>query len=88
MGANSSRPAALHRSLHSRVATVALFENCTQRTVKVEWLDYGGKPRTYVTLQPGESYRQASYCSHPWQFAPEEAGAPELVHKDTQVWAR
>ena len=73
-----------HRSINSRLGTEVHFENCTLRTVRVEWIGYDGKPRTYSLLRPGESYVQRTYCSHPWQFAAQESEAT-LVAGDAQV---
>ncbi len=42
------------------------FQNNSPRTVKIEWLDYGGYPVLYRTLAPHESYVQQTYVSHPW----------------------
>lgn len=58
MGAAASREdEAQHRSLYSKVPTVASFTNRTSYNVRAEWLDYKGRPKVYVVLRPGETYR-------------------------------
>lgn len=32
----------------------------------VYWADYEGSPVYYATVQPGESYMQTTYATHPW----------------------
>lgn len=74
MGATQSRPRPRHRSLHSRIAATALFDNCTEHIVHIKWVDYKGEHKTYRILSPGEKYRQDTYCCHPWQFIFETDG--------------
>ncbi len=48
-----------------RLATI-LFSNNSETPVDILWLDYDGEEVYYKTLNPGESYEQTSYFSHPW----------------------
>ena len=48
-----------------RLATI-LFTNNSDTEVDILWLNYDGEEVYYNSLKPGESYEQASYCSHPW----------------------
>lgn len=47
------------------VSTI-LFNNKSETDVDILWLNYDGEEVYYSTLQPGESYEQTSYFSHPW----------------------
>ncbi len=47
------------------LATV-LFTNNSETDVDILWLNYDGDEVYYKTLNPGESYEQISYFSHPW----------------------
>lgn len=47
------------------------FENRSAEEVDVFWLDYAGKPVLYRTLDPGESARQETFETHPWELISE-----------------
>jgi hypothetical protein len=48
-----------------RIATI-LFTNNSKTDIDILWLNYDGDEVYYNTLEPGESYEQTSYFSHPW----------------------
>ncbi len=54
------------RSRNSDVSTKARFANRSVEVVTVYWLDFAGERVRYKTLQPGESYTQQTYLTHPW----------------------
>jgi len=70
-------PAQEVRSLSGDVATEITFENRSQRTIVVYWIDYSGKEILYRRLVPGQSYDQPTYVSHPWRIR-EEGSAVEI----------
>jgi len=42
------------------------FDNQSDETVHVYWIDYVGQPILYFDLVPGESYTQGTFASHLW----------------------
>ena len=40
----------------------------------VQWIDYEGRARDYVTLAPGETFEQQTFATHPWRIV-DAAGA-------------
>lgn len=59
------------RSLRSKEATQRaeiLFKNTLTEKIRVYWIDYQGKEVFYRELDPGQSYRQPTYVSHPWRI--------------------
>jgi len=65
------------RSLSGDVATELTFENRSQRTIVVYWIDYRGEEVFYRRLVPGQSYDQPTYVTHPWRIR-EEGSAVEI----------
>ena len=53
-------------SIESVHLATIIFTNSSEDEVEILWLDYDGQEVYYNTLQPGETYEQASYFSHPW----------------------
>lgn len=53
-------------SIESEHVATILFTNNSETEVEILWLNYDGEEVYYNTLQPGESYEQASYFSNPW----------------------
>lgn len=62
---------------------VLTFVNASDEEVDVYWLDYEGTPVQYRTLEPGESARQETFASHPWELI-SERGA-RLLFVATEV---
>ncbi len=48
-----------------------LFENKTNRRVKIVWVGYDGKLQVYGELKPGETRRQNSYSNNTWLITDE-----------------
>lgn len=53
-------------SIESEHLATIVFTNNSADEVEILWLNYDGEEVYYNTLQPGESYEQASYFSNPW----------------------
>ena len=62
------------RSAGGGAATKIVFQNATAGTVKVDWMDYEGRAKTYYTLRPGQRLEVATYAGHIWR-AVDERGA-------------
>ena len=54
------------KSADSDTATEVTFQNQSDVTIKVYWLDYEGKRQYYADVKPGKSYTQDTYMTHPW----------------------
>jgi uncharacterized protein (TIGR03437 family) len=54
------------RSLEAAVETSIEFINQSSGVRKVYWLDYAGTLTLYGVLNPGESYVQGTFVTHPW----------------------
>ena len=67
------------KSLHSDHSTGITFQNKTRHKVEVLWLDYQGQPVWYYHLEPGESYRQQTYVTHPWVCVESDTGRFEMM---------
>lgn len=52
-------------------STRIIFHNATQETVRVDWMDYSGRPRTYFTLRPGQQVTASTYGGHIWRATDE-----------------
>lgn len=63
-----ARGAPQHRSLESQTHIALQFENCTEHTVRVAWLDFQGLPVSYAILLPGSTTLQHSFATHAWTF--------------------
>lgn len=57
-------------SVDDEVATTVKFSNVSVVPVQVFWIDYEGRPLPRMRLEPGESYTEASWQSHPWFVQP------------------
>ena len=42
------------------------FKNDSKSRLDIAWVNYDGKLKFYKTLQPGESYHQSTFETHPW----------------------
>lgn len=66
------------RSTAWDVPVAVRFTNATQRDLTVSWIDYSGARRTYATLEPGETFDQETFETHPWEFSDAD-GCVEIV---------
>ena len=57
------------RSIDTRTATSVQFINISTQLRRLYWLDYSGRRVFYFLLQPGGSFIQATYVTHPWLVA-------------------
>lgn len=56
------------RSKASQTKTVVYISNASSRMVKLEWIDFDGKPQGYGALQPKAQTQQHSYAGHIFRF--------------------
>jgi uncharacterized protein len=56
------------KSLNSNTPITITFVNKSKSYRGVMWLDFGGTPVTYINLNPGQSYTQKTFLTHPWMF--------------------
>lgn len=56
------------RSMSSDESTHILFENQTDTSIKLFWINYDGNEVPYRSIQPGKSHRQQTFLTHPWTF--------------------
>ena len=54
------------RSLSGTEATKIFFNNQASERVRVYWVDYEGRRKFYSEVEPGDSYTQDTYMTHPW----------------------
>src|SRR5690606_31388582 len=54
------------RSQRTDIESRLIFHNRSGVPVRLFWLDYDGRRRPYMTLDPGETGVQPSFYSHPW----------------------
>lgn len=47
------------------------------------WVNYQGAPVLYADVQPGKSYVQKTYGSHPWIVADEQGNTLQLFIGET-----
>jgi hypothetical protein len=53
-------------SLNDNQTAVIQFNNLTNLTVDVSWIDFSGVETLYATLLSGQSLVQDTYITHPW----------------------
>jgi VHL beta domain len=56
------------KSLNSKKPVTVTFVNRTDAMRIVMWLDFGGNPKEYAQLQPGEKTTIKTFITHPWMF--------------------
>lgn len=59
------------KSPSSSTRTEIVFENRTDLTLDLYWVNQSGKQVSYGTLAPGETRSQSTYTGHVWQVANE-----------------
>jgi len=55
--------------------TEILFENRTEATIRLFWVDGGGQRKEYGTVAPGASRRQHTFAGHAWLVTTEQGKA-------------
>ncbi|MEM9587025.1 MAG: prolyl oligopeptidase family serine peptidase [Planctomycetota bacterium] len=48
------------------------FDNQSATTVRLMWINQGGRPVPYSTIAPGQSHRQSTYAGHSWEIWDDE----------------
>ncbi|GCD93133.1 protein kinase domain-containing protein [Embleya hyalina] len=84
------RPPAEERTLRSTddaISTRIEFVNRRGEAVRIHWLDYQGHRVFYMRLDPGMSYIQQTYVSHPW-IVTNTAETPLVVFRPTAAPGR
>ncbi|MCH7725606.1 MAG: hypothetical protein IH991_03870 [Planctomycetes bacterium] len=51
--------------------TLVIFENKSDRRVKIYWVDYGGNLKLYDELDPGKTRNQNTYANNTWLITDE-----------------
>jgi hypothetical protein len=54
------------KSLTSEHSVTVTFTNLSSRDISTYWLNYAGNRVFYKRVDPGSSYTQQTYISHPW----------------------
>ncbi|MFZ1813814.1 MAG: SH3 domain-containing protein [Rhizobiaceae bacterium] len=54
------------RSIDGSTPATLVFVNQSPFAIRLEWADYNGALVEYGTVQPGQSFRQETFLSHPW----------------------
>ncbi|ROO86766.1 von Hippel-Lindau disease tumor suppressor protein [Actinocorallia herbida] len=69
------------------VSTFVEFVNTGDEVVSIHWLDTEGNRVLYRRLDPGESYEQQTFVTHPWLVCGEQAG-PIAIFQPAETRAR
>jgi hypothetical protein len=56
-------------------STNVVFINNLDVVATIYWINYDGGRQHYMTLSPGQSYKQHTYVDHPWLVC---AGSEQL----------
>ncbi len=62
---------ATKRPLNSDTTVSVIFENKSNAVRLIKWIDYEGVLVDYARLDPGQSYEQVTFLTHPWMFTDE-----------------
>lgn len=54
------------KSISGTLETKIIFRNQASERVRIYWIDYTGRRKFYEELDPGGSYTQDTYMTHPW----------------------
>ena len=73
-----------NRSLDSSMNTEITFENASENSVAVLWLNFVGDPVWYRQLLPGSSYKQPAYVNHAWVCVECDSGLFALMKVNKQ----
>lgn len=55
------------KSVSAGGPTKIKFQNSTDSTITLDWMDYEGRPKTYFTLRKGEQTEASTYVGHVWR---------------------
>jgi VHL beta domain len=56
------------KSKESNTSITIKFINQTKESRTAMWVDFKGNPVQYFTIEPGQSFRQQTFLTHPWFF--------------------
>ena len=73
------------KSRVSDVGTEIVFENASEETIQIYWLNFEGEKVQYAELAPEQTHRQLTFVTHPWVAATEEAGCLGIYMPDGQT---
>jgi C-terminal processing protease CtpA/Prc len=82
-GLHSAEQERLAHSQASQIQTAITFSNGSGQVRKVYWLDYNGERVLYRELQPGESYEQQTYLTHPWLITDAQGNGLAVYYPDS-----
>lgn len=71
------------RSIHGKVKTSIVIRNRAQSeedVIKVYWLDYKGRRKSYGNVYKGDSKLISTYMTHPWVIVSKVPGGGEICH--------
>jgi hypothetical protein len=60
------------RSPRTPHETRLYISNASKRTVRLEWIDFDGKPRPYGNLRPTDHTTQHTYAGHVWRLVDDQ----------------
>jgi hypothetical protein len=61
------------RSPRTPHVTRLYISNASKRAVRLEWIDYDGKPRSYGNLRPTDHTTQQTYAGHVWRLVDDQS---------------
>jgi C-terminal processing protease CtpA/Prc len=70
-------------SRQSQIQTAITFLNGSGQVRRVYWLDYSGERVFYRELQPGESYEQQTFLTHPWLITDAQGNGLAVYYPDS-----
>ncbi len=56
------------KSKESSQSVTITFINKTKESRTAMWVDFKGNPVQYFTIEPGQSFSQQTFLTHPWFF--------------------
>ena len=62
-------------SKEDKYSTTIKWSNCSIMTMQVYWINYNGDLCPRMKLEPGESYVESSWSTHPWYVQPCMSGS-------------
>ncbi|MEM8977312.1 MAG: lysozyme inhibitor LprI family protein [Pseudomonadota bacterium] len=71
------------RSVHGKVKTSIVIRNratSEEDVIKVYWLDYQGRRKSYGNVYRGDTKRISTYMTHPWVIVSKVPGGGEICH--------
>lgn len=80
------------KSQASRILSFVRFQNTTNRSVDVIWLNYDGKHVKYSTVGPRQFLDVNTFVSHYWMFKDSKTGESLVIQKkcifEPESWRR